>query len=164
MEIRLALDTFGKCFEYDIDDENEYVEFVTDIKKYYESLNLADIEDAIYQDVNSYLLKDFISNHFLKVYLDKNSIEFTITSRNYDWHRIMVEFLFQKFNSIGSMPSHIIIKSEPKNKILFNGSAFDLLEDFDKTEYFESKTEDMKPSELQKLFKDSFGDYYCAYK
>lgn len=64
-----------------------------------------------------------------------NSIYFRISSHGYDWHRTIVEFLWDVFKSPDKMPHKIWIghdaETNPPEITLFEGSPNDLLENDD---------------------------------
>lgn len=64
-----------------------------------------------------------------------NSIYFRISSHGYDWHRVIVDFLWDIFQSPKQMPLYIWIghdaETNPPEVKLFEGSPDDLLGKFD---------------------------------
>lgn len=115
-------------------------------------------------ELNQYIGKDelipaekianYINETFLRIRCGgklnpdgSNSIYFRISSHGYDWHRNIVDFLWEVFGDIKSMPEKIVIchdaETNPPEIILFEGTPIELFEDFDQKK-FESFKKDMK--------------------
>lgn len=66
-----------------------------------------------------------------------NSIYFRISSHGYDWHNVIVDFLWDTFQSPKDMPSTIWIghdaETNPPETVLFEGTPDELLELYDST-------------------------------
>lgn len=73
-----------------------------------------------------------------------DSIYFRISSHGYDWHRTIVEFLWDVFKSPDQMPKRIWIghdaETNPPEVTLFDGSPNDLLENEDVKVFEELKS------------------------
>lgn len=84
----------------------------------------------------------FLNNKFLRVRAGgklnpegSDSIYFRISSKGYDWHPVIIDFLWDTFGDPDAMPSYIWIghdaETNPPEVTLFEGSPKDLLEKYD---------------------------------
>ncbi len=99
-----------------------------------------------------------------------DSIYFRISSHGYDWHRNIVEFLWEVFGDLKKMPHRIVIchdaETNPPEVILFDGTPEDLFEHFDtkKFEAFQRNIQKIKESKInndRKAFKIN-SNYYLS--
>lgn len=125
---------------------------ISEIKRAVKELhhNLSEVDDYSNRDeiVPAEKIASFINEKFLRVRCggklnpeDTDSIYFRISSHGYDWHRCIVEFLWDVFESPKKMPRTIWIghdaETNPPEITLFEGTPEELFEDFD-SKIFES--------------------------
>lgn len=83
-----------------------------------------------------------------------DSIYFRISSHDYDWHRNIVDFLWDVFKDPKEMPKRIVIchdaETNPPETILFDGTPDDLFENFDskKFESFKETTRKIRNANI----------------
>lgn len=65
-----------------------------------------------------------------------DTIYFRISSHGYDWHRVIVDFLWDTFGNTSNMPKYIWIghdaETNPPETVLFEGTPSQLLDSFEK--------------------------------
>ena len=95
-------------------------------------------------------IADFINERFLRIReggkldsVGENAIYFRISSHGYDWHRSIVEYLWDTYGSPKKMPRRIWIghdlESNPPETVLFDGTPEELLEEEDRKIYEDLK-------------------------
>lgn len=121
-------------------------ETIDAIKKNYEYLqnNLSEVDD--YLRINELTITDeivkFINEKFLRVRIGgklnpsgEDAIYFRISSHGFDWHSVIVNFLWDMFDSPDKMPKKIWIghdaENNPPEVTLFEGTPKELLENED---------------------------------
>lgn len=157
------------------------------------------VEDALYyfksnRDVYKEFLKSdllqyseqiatYLNEKFLRIRVGgklnpegADAIYFRISSHGYDWHRCIVDFLWDVFSTPDKMPKRIVVctdaETNPPERVYFDGSPDDFLNEDQKVyESLRSEVErgldsmnlDRKSQIMNKRFSKHF-DQYISYK
>lgn len=122
-------------------------------------------------------IADYINEKFLRVRAGgklnpngEDAIYFRISSHGYDWHRTIVDFLWEIYEDPKNMPHRIWIghdaETNPPETVLFDGTPNELFNDFDYKKFEQFKKEHVR------LIRESINndrknfklnrDYYCS--
>lgn len=127
-------------------------------------------------------IADFVNEKFLRIReggkldsVGENAIYFRISSHGYDWHRSIVEYLWDTYGSPKKMPRRIWIghdlESNPPETVLFDGTPEDLLENEDSKVYEDlkvmtrtNKNPDREAVILNRIYSSRYLGKYRSFK